>query len=721
MRQVLQELGSGRTLLQEVPAPGIPRRGLQIATRRSLISAGTERMLVEFGRAGWLEKARQQPDKVWQVLDKARTDGVAATLAAVRSKLDQSIPLGYCNAGVVIGTDAPGFRIGERVVSNGPHAEVVAVPANLCARIPDGVSDDAAAFTVLGAIGLQGVRLAAPTLGESFVVTGLGLIGLITVQLLRANGCRVLGIDPDPTKTALARRFGASTVQLDSGEDPIAAAELFTRGGGVDGVLITAATDSDEPVAQAARMCRKRGRIVLVGVAGLQLNRADFYEKELSFQVSCSYGPGRYDPDYEQRGHDYPRGFVRWTEQRNFEAVLDLMASGTLDVGPLVTHRFELQEADRAYDLLANGKQYLGIVLEYPEPRAEVAANTIALTTVVAQAVAPEQRMPGGEPSSGAEPVLAVVGSGNYAARVLVPAFARTGARLLGIASSGGVTAVHVGQKSGFAEATTDAAALIADSRTNTVVIATRHDSHAGYVVQALRAGKNVFVEKPLAIDAEGVAEIEAVWQGIPAAKRPLLMVGFNRRFAPHVLRMKSLLESAPGPKCFIVTVNAGAIPARHWTQEADIGGGRLIGEGCHFIDLMRFLAGSPIRRSELAVIAGAGAGAVADDKVSATLTFADGSIGTLHYFANGHASFPKERVEVFCAGRVLQLDNFRSLRGYGWSGFSRMRLFRQDKGQLACAAAFISAIRAGLAAPIPFDELIEVARATISLGQAAR
>src|SRR5882672_9001283 len=342
MRQVLQELGSGRTILAEVPEPATPQGSLRILTHRSLISAGTERMLVEFGRAGWVERARQQPERVRQVLDKLRTDGVAATLEAVRSKLDQTLPLGYCNVGEVdAGVDVSGFSAGDRVVSNGPHAEVVTVPVNLCARIPAAVSDDAAAFAVLGAIGLQGVRLAAPTLGESFVVTGLGLIGLITVQLLRANGCRVLGIDPDPSRTALARQFGALTVDLGRGEDPLAAAADFTGGHGVDGVLISAATKSDEPVSQAAHMCRKRGRIVLVGVTGLQLNRADFYEKELTFQVSCSYGPGRYDPDYEQGGRDYPFGFVRWTEQRNFEAVLELMTSNRLDVLPLITHRSE--------------------------------------------------------------------------------------------------------------------------------------------------------------------------------------------------------------------------------------------------------------------------------------------------------------------------------------------------------------------------------------------
>ena len=516
MKQVLQELGTGRTVLTDVPAPQVLGVEVGIATRCSLISAGTERMLLEFGRAGWLERICQQPARARQVLDKARTDGVVQTIAAVRSKLDQPVALGYCNVGVVIeaGSQTGGLAIGDRVVSNGPHAEMVAVPRNLCARIPDNVSDESAAFAVVGAIGLQGIRLAAPTLGESFVVIGLGLIGLVTVQLLRANGCRVLGIDPDSSRRALARRFGADTVELDRGQDAASAAEGFSRGRGVDGVLITAATDSNEPVAQAASMCRKRGRIVLVGVAGLQLERADFHVKELSFQVSCSYGPGRYDPAYEEQGADYPVGFVRWTEQRNFEAVLDMLAMRALDVTPLITHRFAIADVAAAYELLVSrAEPYLGILLEYPRTPAErIAVRTLELDI--------------GQPKSCAQqPAIAVIGAGNYASRVLIPAFARTGAQLLGIASTGGVSAAHYGRKFGFRVATSDATSLLADPRVDAVVIATRHDSHARLVAQALQAGKHVFVEKPLAIALDELDELEAVWRSIPADRRPLVMV----------------------------------------------------------------------------------------------------------------------------------------------------------------------------------------------------
>jgi len=712
MRQVLQSLADGRTILAEVPAAAAPRGGLLVRTTRSLISSGTERMLVEFGRAGWIDKARQQPEKVRQVLDKVRTDGILPTLEAVRGKLDQMMPLGYCNVGRVagIGADVHDYAVGERVVSNGPHAEVVAVPRNLCARIPDEVADDEAVFTVLGAIALQGVRLTAPTLGERFVVTGLGLLGLLTVQLLRANGCRVLGIDPDPTKTELARRFGADVVALERGEDPLAVAHAFSGGAGVDGVLITASTRSNDPVSQGARMCRQRGRIVLVGVTGLELDRSDFYQKELSFQVSCSYGPGRYDPQYEEEGTDYPLGFVRWTEQRNFQAVLEMMNSRALDVRTLITHRFAFDAAPEAYELLATQSQpHLGILLEYAAQSFDrVGSRTVARDPHSTHAAAD------------AEPAIAFIGAGNYAARTLIPAFVASHVRLQGIASGGGVSAAHCARKFGFARATTDADSLITDADTDVIVIATRHDSHARFVLRALQAGKHVFVEKPLALTLTEVDSIADAWSAsAPTGQRPQIMVGYNRRFAPQVARMKALLAGVRAAKYFVVTVNAPALPATHWTQDRRVGGGRIIGECCHFVDLLRFLAGREIVDARVQALASESG--APRDSVAITLSFADGSLGTIHYLANGHASFPKERVEVFCAGRILQLDNFRSLRAYGWPGFKSMRLWRQDKGQKACVRAFLDAVRSGAGAPIPLEEILEVARVTIALGEAVR
>jgi predicted dehydrogenase len=708
MRQILQSLKTGATEVADVPCPSAGRGQILIRTSRTLVSAGTERMLVDFGKAGFVGKARQQPDKVRQVLDKVRTDGLAPTLEAVFNKLDQPLPLGYCNVGTVMeaGAGVAAFAPGDRVVSNGKHAEAVAVPVNLCARVPEGLSDDEAAFTVLGAIALQGIRLVQPTLGEAVVVTGLGLIGLMAVQLLRAHGCRVLGLDFDPAKLRLAEEFGAETVNLGAGQDPVAAAQAFSRGRGVDAVIITASTKSNEPVHQAALMCRKRGRIVLVGVTGLELSRADFYEKELSFQVSCSYGPGRYDPNYEDKGQDYPVGFVRWTEQRNFEAVLDMMADGRLDVAPLISHRFPLAEAKSAYDLISGGGSSLGILLDYPDAAA-APVETLRRRTID---LAP-QAAPAGKAAIG------FIGSGNYATAVLIPAFKAAGARLVNVVSNAGVSGLHAGRKYGFEKASTDVSALFDDPAVNAIVVATRHDSHADLVCRALEAGKNVFVEKPLALSLDDLSRIDAARKA--ASMRgvlPLVMVGFNRRFAPQVQKMKALLASASGPKSFVMTVNAGAIPSEHWTQDRDIGGGRIVGEACHFIDLLRFLSGESIVRHDLQAMPG-GSG----DTATITLSFADGSIGTVHYFANGAKSFPKERLEVFAGGRILQLDNFRRLTGFGWPGLRTMRLWRQDKGQKACAAAFIQAVEAGGAAPVPFEELLEVSRATIEIAGTAR
>lgn len=703
VKQLLQSLKDGTTEVAEVPAPRTGQGQVLIRSDVSLVSAGTERMLVDFGKANLIQKARSQPDKVRMVLEKAHTDGIAATYDAVRSKLDQPLALGYCNVGSVIESRMAGLFPGDRVVSNGKHAEVVAVPGNLCARIPDNVSNDAASFTVLAAIGLQGIRLAQPTLGECVVVTGLGLIGLLTVQILRAQGCRVLGIDFDPARLEMASRFGAEVVNPAAGEDVLARALAFSRGRGVDAVIITASTTSNEPVSQAARMCRKRGRIVLVGVVGLELSRADFYEKELSFQVSCSYGPGRYDPAYEEGGQDYPVGFVRWTEQRNFEAVLDLMASGALDVAPLISHRFAIEEGGEAMALLSSGAPSMGILLTYPQADLQTTGlvRRVRLQTDSSQQ---EDTAPG-------KGVVGFLGAGNYAGRVLIPAFKAAGASLHTVVSSGGVSAVHFGRKFGFTEAATDSAAVLENPEIDTVVIATRHDAHADQVLTALRAGKHVFCEKPLCLTLDEVVAIEIEAQTRPEQR---LMVGFNRRFAPHVLKMRELLEPVDQPKSVIITVNAGEIPPDHWTQDPAIGGGRLIGEACHFIDLARHLVGHPISGHRVVALGRHPALPIRDDKISLTLEFADGSVATVHYLANGDKGFPKERIEVFVAGRVLQLDNFRKLRGWGWKGFSKLNLWRQDKGQSACAASFMRSIKGASDAAINLTELIEVSRVTI-------
>jgi predicted dehydrogenase/threonine dehydrogenase-like Zn-dependent dehydrogenase len=715
VRQIIQNMQNGKTEIAEAPSPLVARGAVLIETRRTLISAGTERMLVEFGRSSMLAKARKQPEKVKQVLAKIKTDGLLVTVDAVRAKLAQPLPLGYCNVGrvIAVGEGVTQFSIGDRVASNGAHADIVSVPQNLCARIPDTVDDDTAAFTVVSAIGLQGIRLAAPTLGELFVVTGVGLIGLLTVQMLLAQGCRVLAIDFDEAKLALARTMGAETCNPGKGADPVAAGMALSRGRGVDGVIITASTPSNDPVSQAAQMARVRGRIILVGVTGLELNRSDFYEKELSFQVSCSYGPGRYDPSYEQKGNDYPFGLVRWTEQRNFEAVLDLMSSGRLRADILISHRIAFDTAPDAYDVLAKDKAALGIILEFDQ----VAAHVLQ-TREVALNIATPGAVKGGLPN----PVMAFIGAGNYASRVLIPAFKAGFPTLKTLVTSGGLNSVIQGESAGFSVASSDVETTLADPEIACVAIATRHDSHADLVVKALDAGKHVFVEKPLALTLDELGTVESAWvRAVEKNGSTALMVGFNRRFAPQIVKMKQLLTTLSVPKSFIITVNAGAIPPSHWTQDPLIGGGRIIGEGCHFIDLLRFLCGAKITSWQVQSFGTSTAAEVNDDKTTILLGFADGSFGTIHYLANGAASFPKERIEVFAAGRVLQIDNFRKMTGFGWPGFSKLNLWRQDKGQVASAKAFLDAVRAGTSSPIPADELFEVARVTIEVAQAAR
>ncbi|AMD92045.1 bi-domain-containing oxidoreductase [Desulfomicrobium orale] len=699
MKQILQNLKNGATELIDKPCPQTGRHQLFIKTSASLVSAGTERMLIDFGKGNYLQKARQQPDKVRMVIDKIKTDGLMPTVDSVFAKLDTPLPLGYCNVGRVaeIGSALTAdFQVGDRVVSNGHHAEAVFISPNLCARIPETVTDEAATFTVVGAIALQGIRLAQPTLGEYFVVTGLGLIGLLAVQILVANGCQVLGIDFDSSKCALARTFGAQTVDLSKGEDPVAASVRFSHGRGVDGVLITASTKSSEPVLQAADMCRKRGRIVLVGVTGLELSRTIFYEKELSFQVSCSYGPGRYDPVYEDKAQDYPFAYVRWTEQRNFEAILDLMAAGKIDVTPLVTHRFPLSEAEKAYQMIAdNTEPYIGIVLTY-EPDQVDLSKTVTLGSE--------------EPAAAGAPVIGMIGAGGYAGGVLLPAMKKAGGvRFRSIASSSGVSGTHLGRKFGFASSTTDMETIFADPDINTVVITTRHNSHAALVGKGLQAGKHVFVEKPLCLTLGELAQIETLAAEHP---RQLLMVGFNRRFSPLVMALREALAVLPEPKAMVMTVNAGAIPMDHWTQDLKVGGGRMIGEACHFIDLLRHVAGRSIVSYDVM-----GMTSPAKDSFSVNLSFDDGSIGTVHYLANGTKSFPKERLEVFCGGRILHLDNFRSLRGHGFGkGFKNIRLWRQDKGQTEQMKAFFRAISQGGMAPISRKEIFEVSRVTLEL-----
>lgn len=702
MRQILQHLKTGRMEVAEVPCPPVGRGQVLIQSRASLISAGTERMLVEFSKANLVQKARQQPDKVKQVLDKIRADGLMPTLEAVFRKLDQPLPLGYCNAGVVleVGEGVADLRPGDRVVSNGNHAEIICVPRKLVAKVPPDVADDEAAFTVLASIALQGIRLLDPSLGEKICVFGMGLIGLVTVQLLKASGCDVLAIDLNPQRLKLAEQFGARAVDLSAGADPIAAAKAWTAERGVDGVIITASAKTDDIVHQAAESSRKRGRIVLVGVVGLKLRRSDFYEKELTFQVSCSYGPGRYDQAYEQGGQDYPVGYVRWTEGRNFEAVLGAMAGGGLDVRPLITHRHALDDAVKAYEAIENDPAALGVILQYKGSADR--STTVRLARQPAEAAG--------------QAVVGVIGAGNFATAVLLPALAKTPACIAYVADLDGATARHAAAKCGAEQAVTDHRKILDDDRVRAVFVVTGHSTHASFICEAVKAGKHVFVEKPLCL---GEAELERIESAVADHPSVIVMVGFNRRFSAHTRKIKSLLTGRAGPLCMTMTVNAGEIPADHWTQDPEKGGGRIVGEGCHFIDLLSSLADSPVVTVGAARV-GEGP-AIRDDKMTIILTFADGSVGTINYFANGCKRYPKETLDVFFDGKVLHLDNFRVTRGFGFTGFSKFKTFRQDKGHAAEIAAFVERVANGGDPLIPYDQLVNVTRASFAAVEGAR
>jgi predicted dehydrogenase/threonine dehydrogenase-like Zn-dependent dehydrogenase len=706
MKQLLHRFDTGDLRIVDVPTPVLSPVQVLAQTRASLISAGTERMLLSFGRSSLLAKARNEPDKVRQVLDKARTDGIASTFQAVRAKLQDPTTLGYCSAGVVVdvGVRVGGFAIGDRIVTNAPHGDHALAPHTLAARIPHGVDFETAAFTPLAAIALQGIRLAHPTIGETVVVYGLGLVGLLAVQLLKANGCRVIGIDRDAARLALAETAGADTINNGPGSDAVAIVLSATGGVGADAVLLTLSSDSDDPAHEACRMSRKRGRLVLVGVTGLKLRREDFYEKELSFQVSCSYGPGRYDPIYEGDAIDYPIGFVRWSEQRNFEAVLQLMAEGKLDASSLVTHRFPFERAADAYDLVVDGNGSLGVVLQYPE---QVGASSTVSRTVRVSPVHRVRNGPGDDHQRAR--VAGIIGAGSFAQRTLLPLIQRTGFQVRAIASAGGTSAVLAAERFGVEVATTTADGILIDDQIGTVFIVTRHDSHARLALQALAAGKHVFVEKPLALNHD---DLDALERSV-GTSTGLLTVGFNRRFAPMTEELKHCIGDRAGSAAVIMTVNAGQLPLDHWTRDSLSGGGRIAGEACHFIDLARALIGRPIvERSVLPPMSNH----QADDTSHISLVFEDGSTASIHYLTNGARGFPKERIEVFVDGRTLAIDNWRKLRRYGPGSPFFMRKHRQDKGHAAELKAWYDAVAAAVHPPIPYDVLFEVSRETLHL-----
>ena len=693
MRQIIQDMKSGQTILEEVPVPQVKSGSVLIKTSCSLVSLGTERMLVEFGKASLIDKARQQPDKVKQVLDKIKTDGVQPTIEAVFNKLGHPLPLGYCNSGTVvaIGNGVTEFKVGDRVASNGQHAEYVCVPKNLVAKIPENVSDEEAAFTVIGSIGLQGIRLINPQLGETVVVIGLGLIGLIAAQLLQANGCRVIGIDFDEEKVQLAREKNIIGINPTKGTDPVKYVLEETASYGADAILITASTKTDEVIHQAAEMSRKKGRIVLVGVIGLGLRRDDFYKKELSFQVSCSYGPGRYDDDYENRGIDYPLPFVRWTEKRNFETVLQAIAMGRIDVKSLITEEVKLDNYKEIYgDMRKHGS--IASIIKYPSDskmRTVVEVTSLNFTGTKGQ--------------------IGIIGAGNFTSATMLPALTKSKAGIRYIASAQGLSAKILAKKVGAKRATSDYHEILKDDVVDLVMITTRHNLHAPMVLDALYAGKHVFVEKPLCLNQKELGEIVTAYQ-MAQKNGVTLTVGFNRRFSSFAVKMKEL--AGKGVKNIIATMNAGFIPSEVWVHDLKTGGGRIIGEACHFIDLCSFLTDSIV--TSVCMNAMGENPEENTDNASILLRYKDGSNAVINYFANGSKSYSKERVEIYTQEKTLVLDNWRELKGYGCKGFTKMKK-SMDKGHTTQFSLLNERILRGGEALIPFCSIINTTKASFA------
>ncbi len=692
MKQIIQDLKNGETILEEVPVPTPKSGSVLIKTTKSLVSLGTERMLVEFGKANFISKARQQPDKVKMVLDKVKTDGLKPTMEAVFNKLNQPLPLGYCNVGEVtaIGKGVTEFKVGDRVASNGNHAEYVNIPKNLVAKIPDNVTDEEAAFTVIGSIGLQGIRLLDPTFGETIVVVGLGLIGLVTAELLLANGCNVIGFDFDPEKVRIANEKGVIAINPSEGTDQVKFIESYTNDVGADGVIITASNKSNEIISQSARMCRKRGRVVLVGVIGLDISRADFYEKEISFQVSCSYGPGRYDEEYEQKGNDYPIGYVRWTEKRNFEAILNAISKGTLKVKPLITERVSLKEFQKIYGDMSNSRS-IASILEYDKTKEPTCTVTITNKSF-----------------EGKKGVIGIIGAGNFTSSTVLPNLKKIDAQVKYIASSGGLSSTIMAKRHSIAKSTSNYKDILKDEEVDLIFITTKHNTHASMVLETIRAQKSVFVEKPLALSEDELEAIIAEYKN----HNVNISVGFNRRFAPLAKNMKKFLGNDNTPINIVATMNAGFIPADVWVHDMEVGGGRIIGEACHYIDLCTYLTGSRVKA--VCMNAMGKYPKENSDNASILLRYENGSNAVINYFANGSKAYSKERVEVYSQERTLIMDNWRKLKSYGFKN-GKNSSSKQDKGHFNQFQELITQQQKGEKAIIPFDEIVNTTRASFA------
>ena len=711
MKQVLQNRKTGKVTVSEVPVPAVQRGRVLVRTVASLISSGTERIAVEEGRKGLTKKARERPDLVKTVAEKVRSDGLLRTFAAVQDKLATSQALGYSASGIVIGvgSEITEFNIGDGVACSGlgfaSHAEAISVPKHFCVHLPGQVDFEAGAFGTLGAIALQGVRLAEPTLGESIVVIGLGLVGQLTAQLLKANGCRVLGIDLDQNKIDLACELGADAGYI-SDEECKDAVLKWTQGRGADAVLITAATESNQPIELAAEISRMKGRVVVVGATGLEVPRHGFFTRELALKISMAYGPGRYDPEYEERGHDYPFGYVRWTAQRNIEAFLNLVAEGRINVARLITHRFAIKNAERAYSLISGElhEPHLGVLLQY-DPESELQREITIREHPVALRQ-PEEHVQ-----------IGLIGAGDYVRGVLLPHFKSAGAAFCSITTASGVSAHDVGHRFGFARAVSEADAVIHDPEVSLVVIGTRHDLHAELALRSLESGKHVFVEKPLALFDEELDELLETARTFPG----LLMVGFNRRFSPLAVKAKEFFSGRQTPLSILYRVNAGRVPKEHWLQDEKEGGGRIVGEVCHFVDLMQYWTESPPVSVFAEAIVGNNPDIKNADSVFITLRFADGSNGSIAYLAEGDKALPKERAEIFGEGKVFVLDDFRSASLYRNGREEKLKLRSQDKGQAQCVQTVCRIIRDGESQPITLEELAATTRTTFRIMESLR
>jgi len=690
LKQIIQDIRTGKTMLEDVPTPYVRPGSLLIKTTMSLVSLGTERMLVEFGKANYINKARQQPDKVKLVLDKMKVEGVLPTLEAVFNKLNQPLPLGYCNVGVVeeVGKGVKVIKVGDRVASNGNHAEYVCVQENLVAKIPDNVSDDEAVFTVIGSIGLEGIRLINPTFGETIVVIGLGLIGMITAELLKANGCNVIAYDLDQQKVDMAKSNGIIAFNPAEGTDPVKFVQISTNKIGADGIIITASNKSDEIIHQAAEMSRQRGRVVLVGVVGLNIRRDDFYKKELTFQVSCSYGPGRYDNNYEQKGQDYPIGFVRWTEKRNFQAILNALENKQIDVLPLITEKVKLDDYQNIYGDMRK-KDSIASILEYST------SSTDSSKSILIQ----ESKYIVGNDCIG------IIGAGNFASSILVPKLTKSNVSIKYIADIQGLSAKALAKKANAKIATSDYFEILKDEEVGSVIISTRHDLHAKIVIESLEAGKHVMVEKPLCLNQ---SELDQIIEAIKKYSK-MVIVGFNRRFAPLIIKLKKLLGD--GPINIVATMNAGFISEEHWVHDLDVGGGRIIGEACHYIDLCTFISGSMVKAVCMNSI---GPNPKENtDNASILLKYENGTNAVINYFSNGNKAYSKERIEVYNQEKTLIIDNWRTLQAFGTKGFSKAKT-RLNKGHGKQYELFIQSIKTGCPI-IAFNEIENTTRASFA------